>query len=356
MNQTRVVGCAAARPAPSQILEELASPEQRTALMVLATPHLRALGTDFHPGAMEGVLAALERFAPTEICIENLSADALASLEVRGGTALDADDNNQAKTVLAAIHAAQTGLGSSCLEARDASEKLMQKDVLSDADHAELAVLLLASADRGSAILHWAYAGPAARDVQRAKAPAATYLELALGRADEVSQLAVPLAMRRKLRRLRSVDNPLDDEHLASVPEAAYADMLKSPRVKTVVEDKVYAADAQLLKDANARGDLLPVYVRMNTAAYATHDVDTQWGVFWRIHHPSGLDRNRYALWEARNLQIAAEVAQVTALPVGGRVLVLFGAAHKPFLDEAFDHQVHVRRVELGAFAGGPAR
>ena len=341
------IGCASARPVPSVMLRKLAPPDQRTALLVLATPHLRALGKDFNPRAVEPVLTALERFAPTEICVENLSADAFASLEVRGGTALDADDVNVAKTTLAAIHATQVGLASTRLQARDASEKLIQKEVLSDRDHAELAVLLLASADRASAMLHWAYASSVARDLQQARAPAAAaYLELSLNRADEVSQIAVPLAIRRKLRRLRSVDNHLDDEHIVLMPEGPFDDMLKSPRIKAVVEDKIYAADSQLLKDANSRGDLRPIYTRMNSAPYASHDVDTQWGVFWRIHHPSGLDRNRYALWEARNLLIAAEIAQVTALPVGGRVLALFGAGHKPFLDEAFDHQVHVRRVE----------
>ena len=67
----------------------------------------------------------------------------------------------------------------------------------------------------------------------------------------------------------------------------------------------------------------------MNAAA----DVDAQWGVFLRTHFASGSDRSRLGLWENRNLKIAARIRTVAALHPGGRVLVIYGAAHRPFLE-----------------------
>jgi hypothetical protein len=84
-------------------------------------------------------------------------------------------------------------------------------------------------------------------------------------------------------------------------------------------------------------------------AAFATADVDAQWGVFLRTHFESGSDRSRLGLWENRNLTIAARIRGVAALHPGGRVLVIYGAAHKPFLEAYLSKMADLRLVGFEA-------
>jgi pheromone shutdown protein TraB len=73
----------------------------------------------------------------------------------------------------------------------------------------------------------------------------------------------------------------------------------------------------------------------------------TQWGFFLKTHLPSGHDTYRFTLWEIRNLLIASNILKVVP-PVGeGKVLVIIGAAHKPFLDEYLRQLPDVRIVQL---------
>jgi len=118
---------------------------------------------------------------------------------------------------------------------------------------------------------------------------------------------------------------------LKTSPEAAAA------RVRELLaaasKAAVYAEAEKLLKDCIEKGDLWPQYALLNSPPYARADVNAQWGVFLRTHFPGGPDRARLGLWENRNLKIAARIRAVAALHPGGHILVIYGAAHKPFLD-----------------------
>ena len=85
----------------------------------------------------------------------------------------------------------------------------------------------------------------------------------------------------------------------------------------------------------------------MNSAEHGEADVDAQWGLFLRTHLESGLDRSRLALWEVRNLNIASHVRRASAHSPGGRVLVVIGAGHKPFLDDLLGRMADVEIIEF---------
>ena len=94
---------------------------------------------------------------------------------------------------------------------------------------------------------------------------------------------------------------------------------------------------------------MLAHYVYLNSAEYAAGDVEAQWRLFLRTELPSGLDRTRLALWDVRNLNIASNVRRVCAKHPGGRVLVIIGASHKPFLDELLAQSLDVTMVQFGS-------
>jgi hypothetical protein len=98
---------------------------------------------------------------------------------------------------------------------------------------------------------------------------------------------------------------------------------------------------------AVARGDLLPFYRYINSDAFLESEVRRQWLLYYRTGLASGLDRSRAALWETRNLLMAAHIRRLTARHPGERVLVLVGASHKPFLDAYLQSMIGVERTDL---------
>jgi pheromone shutdown protein TraB len=75
--------------------------------------------------------------------------------------------------------------------------------------------------------------------------------------------------------------------------------------------------------------------------------------LFYRTRLASGLDRNRAAMWEARNLAIAARIRAETAAHPGGKVLVVIGAAHRPFIEAYLASMMDVQIVPLSQVLGG---
>ena len=62
---------------------------------------------------------------------------------------------------------------------------------------------------------------------------------------------------------------------------------------------------------------------------------------------PEDAGRVRMAEWGTRNLRMAAHIREASADAVGGRVLTLVGAAHKPWLDAYLDMMIDMRSGDM---------
>jgi|SRR5699024_3573858 len=78
---------------------------------------------------------------------------------------------------------------------------------------------------------------------------------------------------------------------------------------------------------------LFPLYQFMNSPAYVKQDKKIQWrNIFLETEEFNKVLRQQLALWEVRNLGIAANIRKASAHKPGGRVLVIIGGSHKAFL------------------------
>ncbi|HLR31473.1 MAG TPA: DUF5694 domain-containing protein [Fodinibius sp.] len=78
---------------------------------------------------------------------------------------------------------------------------------------------------------------------------------------------------------------------------------------------------------------LFPLYQFMNSPAYVKQDKKIQWrNIFLETEEFNKVLRQQLALWEVRNLGIAANIRKPSAHKPGGRVLVIIGGSHKAFL------------------------
>jgi hypothetical protein len=314
---------------------------------------LRTLAKQFNPAGLERLLAILAGFKPDMVCTEALSGEAVARLQMQTDPA--------SKTILEAYADRQVGFGKTaqsvlrCTRADAAArvaELLKAPQRLDAAARSRLILNLLAAFDEWSAMLHWS---TASADVRASLAKQVPEFDQSarkkLRAADEIAALAIPLAARLKLSRILAVDDHFDDLVLQSVSPADLEALTRHPLFQQTANSSLYRDSDKALNEANRQGDLWPAYAFLNSRAYMTRDVATQWGFFLKTRLPSGVDRRRYALWEARNMNIAANIACAASSVVGGRVVVIIGAAHKPFLDDYLSRLVMLGMVQLDDLA-----
>ena len=338
---------------PIARLQALQPEDARTRIMVLATFHLRSIEKSFRPEMLDSVVEALTRFKPDAIAIENLSGTRVLELEVQRET------NPLYAEVLENFAAAHLALGKAALDLLKTTPQAAiarVRELLADRKakpgrtspeaRAELALWMAAAYDPASAVLQWSYLTSEDKAAQKTiPAELAARLDSELSKVNEVPALAVRLARLLGMEKLDPVD---DFEDLEAYPEfypRLEKDLKGNPLVEAVMRAPVYEDSAASLTKSLSANDLLPHYRLLNSPEFAASDVDAQWGVFLRTRFPGGSDRTRLGLWENRNLKIAAGVRAVAALHPGGRVLVIYGAAHKPFLEAYLEKTADVKLV-----------
>jgi hypothetical protein len=336
------------RVSPRATLRKLVTEATTKKIMVLATPHLSTIKGDFKATALDSLVAVLQTFDPRVIAIESLPPEMIGTLEKRGGNSeiiVEAFAEKQLKYG----HAMQRALNTSWVEAQAAADSLLHAPDSANTDaRTKQVAYLLAGFDYYSALLQWSYLPTEAQELSALIPDSVrTALTEDLSSANEIPALALRLAKSLGHERVFSIDDHYDDLVLLPISDSLSAEMERHPLFPRIAGAKVYRQSERLLEQANAKGDLLPYYRYLNSPEYMSADIRTQWGFFLRTQLPSGHDTYRFTLWEIRNLLIASNILKVAPPSGESKVLVIIGAAHKPFLDEYLSQLPDVRVVQL---------
>jgi hypothetical protein len=329
--------------------------EARTSVLVLGTPHLDTVG-GFEPPALASLLDALVAWGPDAVCVEALPGRTIAALRA---------DEAAYAPVLARFAGGAVRFGALAqglveLE-RPAAAAVLREEwaALSTLDRL---LYSLAAFELPTATLQWSLlheeGGAAGAELP---GELVRFLDGRLASRNELDCLALPVARRLGLDRIDAVDDHLDKDAYLGIADDLTRELAGSEELGSAAGAEVYTASASSLAAALEAGDLLPHYLHVNAPEYAEADVRAQWDVFLRTGLESGLDRARLALWDVRNLAIAANVRRVTARHPGGRVLVVIGASHRPFLEALLAPALDLAIVRLEEVvepepAAGPAR
>jgi hypothetical protein len=324
---------ASAAPGALAVLRRQTPPARRTQVLVLATFHYRELKDGFRPALVEHLMDRLAAFRPDTIAVEALPGDAVREL----GREMNATPVHREVAEGFAATALDLGQEAQRVLGVDALEATRQLGPGGRPEAGTRGVLVaLAAYEWPTALLAWSQLSPEDRDgMPHVPKNLAARLETQLGKVNEIQDLALPLARRLGLARLDGVDAFEDLWAIGPVMESLAPAIRSDPRFAAARQAPVYRRSRAELAAALRQGDLLPAYRFLNSARYASEDAAAQWGVFLRTGFPGEVGRGREALWEERNLKIAARIRALSARHPGGRILVLYGAAHKPFL-EAF--------------------
>ncbi len=338
-------------------LQAIQPREAQTRVLVLGTFHLRQIEKQFQPGMMDRLAAALESFRPDAICIETIPGTRVREYELRreAGSLYGEVLDGFAKRHLKLGKQACDLLKTTQEPARKKVQEILRgarsgagQGSLSVEARANLILWMLAAYDPDSAVLQWAYFSDEDKRSQKAiPADLMTQLDAEAAKVNEVPALAVRLGLGLGLDKLEPVDDFEELDDYSEFSDQMEKDFQGNPLLDAVSKAPVYTDGKARLEECIRKGDLLPQYLLLNSPAYAAADVDAQWGVFLRTHFPTGTDRGRLGLWENRNLKIAARIRAVAARHPGGRVLVIYGAAHKPFLDAYLSQTSDIEIVQF---------
>lgn len=352
-------GQASRRPEQGGAIAHLRSLQpiaSRTEVLVLATFHLNQIKENFKPSMLDHLVSRLVDFKPDCICIETLPGTRVSELELRRNAGplyaevLDVFATRHLKLGKRAQEILGTTQPAAAAKVRELLRSTTSKGPERTAveDRAALALWMLAAYEPDSAALQWSYLGKTERE-GRKEVPndLAGALEVESAKVNEVPTIAARLARRLGLEELHPVDDFEDLESYTALMSQLEKDIQESPLLASAPKAAVYIEATSRLEECVRQGELFPQFAYLNSPAYAAADVDAQWGVYLRTRFPSGTDRGRLGLWENRNMKIAARIKAVAARHPGGRILVIYGAAHKPFIEAYLGQTADIQLVAL---------
>ncbi len=322
---------------------------KKTKVLVLATHHINQIDVDFSPTLLDSLINILEDYSPTIIGVEELSGAQIAEMERRGGPY---------ESWLISFAREQLRYGSKVQEALDISWRkanmvadsllghVQSAKEIAESTRLKLINHLLASYRLHTAVLQWSYLGEETQSNQSV-IPESTVKGLTetLNSVDESSSISLRLAHRLNLQRVYPIDDHLEKDYYDEI-ELQLDEALDDSTVQALRNAPYLVKQEDLLKQGVENSTWLPLYKYMNSPAYYDSDKEKQWrNIFLETSNKTL--RSRLALWEERNLKIAAHIRSATAREPGGRVLITIGASHKAFLDSYLKEMMGVEVVYL---------
>jgi Family of unknown function (DUF5694) len=331
--------------------------QQRTEVFVLATPHLSQVKGNWNLAALEPLLKRLETFHPDAVAVEEMrGADYEVLLSNPGAYKGVIEELRPRSPNLAA--AAQSALHLTWAQAAEQFQsrlELLTGSIHTTAQRLELVMLAIAAYEIPTAELHWRLLSLEERKQSSVPEIIRADLDESLSRRNEIDAVGVELGRRLGLTRIYGIDDQSENDLLAAAIPALEKAMSRAEFVAIMADSHFSEVDKAASREATA-GNLLPAYRLYNSADYGTKDIHLQWDIFNRVPLAGDPGRTRLILWEVRNFNIAAHIARVAATHPGGHILVIIGAAHKPFLDDYLGRSMDFRIMTAAQILGTAIR
>ncbi|MCK4931456.1 MAG: hypothetical protein KAT01_04760 [Candidatus Aminicenantes bacterium] len=332
------------------------SEAEASQVLVLGTVHLRSYGDDFNHDVLDRLLNVLEKYKPDLIGIESLAPIVIRDMvnsgeanseilkEVGQRTAEFGKKTRASLNVSWFDANAKVGELLESIEVRQKSRELNQV-------RKELVLHFLSANDIYSALLQWSYLREAMRtNIDGLDADVLDYFSKHIQSPNENVSIGIALATRLNHQRIYAINDHRDKEDFVKVADALSKELENNEYLKSQPWKALYEELTGIQTEAYASGNLLSLYVYLNSEEYVHKDIDSQWQILFKAKLPSGLAQTRTAYWDVRNLGIAANIRRAMALHPGKKMLVVIGASHKGFLDALLAECMDVKVVQLADF------
>jgi len=321
---------------PSDSIGDDTLQTQRTRLFVLGTPHLSGLKDEFRSELLDGLIDRLQRLQPDAVLVEALPGPSIVSMESEGGS-FDEVLEQYSRRMTVPGRLAQEILDLSWAEAYGKVNDLDRG--CDDEITRETCILIyLAAYEYDTALLMFSVAQEPEREAFRERhADIAQSFDKSLQSSNEYYSIAGRLARVLGRARIHPVDDHREKGPRLDIMAADPSTEAFFERVFGDYSTHPYLVDMQAReRDAIEKGDLLPYYRWLNAPATLQRDFDFQWAPFFDKDDGSRFGKTRLALWEQRNLLMAANIARVLAEYPGKTAVYIVGSGHKRFMDAYF--------------------
>ena len=320
----------------------------KTRLFILGTPHLSSWKDRFKPELLDSTIARLAALEPVAIMVEALPGPALVALKQHGEPAAE---------IVSTFGRRQIDPGQFAQEALDLkwSDAFGQVSDFntncpdqSKQDHCIL--IYLAAYEYDTALLKYVRLEEATKQTFEEKHPAiAEKFRASLDSTNEYYTVAQRLALQLDLQRIFPVDAHAEKIALSTMLAADKSIEDYFERLFGDISEHPYLREMKRREEAAIElGDLLGFYQWLNSPESLAADVAFQWTPFLEKDDDSQFGKTRLALWEMRNLLMAANMSRVMAEYPGETVVYVVGASHKSFLDAYFRGASWVEVLESG--------
>ncbi|MFL0357726.1 DUF5694 domain-containing protein [Erythrobacter sp. GH1-10] len=240
----------------------------------------------------------------------------------------------------------QTRLAVLPADARDEARDLASRwDEIELSERFRLIALQTAGYEIYSAVLNWSYLDEDQRALakQGTLAPLAETLDELLDNPQEVYALGVPIARRAGLHRLCMAD-AIENETAGMKAALALGgqEILDDPAVLAALEAYNERVKSEW-QPGSGPGALTKMLAFMNSDEFAEFDRENQWEFLRSIDNEAGAFHRRLMHWNARTAQISAELFEALAEGPNERVMLIIGAAHRPFNEAELRSQPWIR-------------
>ncbi|MGD9345172.1 MAG: DUF5694 domain-containing protein [Candidatus Aminicenantes bacterium] len=329
------------------------SESEASQVLILGTVHLRAYGEDFNRKVMDRLLDILEKYRPDLIGIESLAPIVTRDM-VNSRDANDEIIEEFGQRTAEFGKKTRAALDVSWVEAKAKVETLLADIRVSEKNkklnqlRKELVLYFLAADDIYSALLQWFYLPKTVRpSVDRLDKDIIHYFTKHIQSPNENVSIGIALASRLNHQRIYAINDHRDKEDFIKIADHLSKELEKNEFLRNQPWKALYEELSGIQTKSYSSGDLLPLYVYLNSREYVKRDIENQWQVLFKANLPSGLAHTRIAYWDVRNLGVAANIRRAMALHPGQKMLVVIGASHKGFLDALLAECMDVKVVHL---------
>ena len=316
--------------------------------MVLASAHLRAIKEPISFADMGSVVDKLYKFSPDAIAIEALRPIDILTMRMNSLAYESVVNQFVGQEFIELSERIQQELSLTALEAHVELTKHLDKQLFDQAWHEQAIKLAIASYEKHTALLHYAYLQSIKSELAK---PVETYLAKLFNSNNEIKLVAINVAMKQKHARLYPMDDHLDkDQYLALMPKLMPS-MKKSEAAKKIGTSEYVTKVKTLMKQGAETKDWDSLYSWLNGREYQHQVLNDEWRLFLDKDLAVEPALARVALWEVRNLNMVSNIMRLVADNVGGEVLVIVGANHKVFFESYLRNMIGVELVQYNALS-----
>lgn len=321
---------------------------EATQVLVIGTPHLSGAPDSFDAAVLEPLLQRLEAFHPDAIAIEALPGRSIDQMWTYRESYPEVASTYGGRAMgLAGLTRGMIGMDMAQAEAEVRRTLATWPASPTAEQRRRLAALFIASGDPWSGIVQWWRLDPSERvaddSISRLLAEQLAAYDTP-PRRNENHLIASRLAVRLGQERIYAMDDQSDDP----VPnlEANMTAFMEQPWFAAMLNDPSFTPLREAGQHLTTPAEALATYQMLNRPATGWTDANGQWLSMINRASPDDVGRARVAAWETRNLRMAANIREVSARYPGGRVLVIVGSAHKPWLDAYLRMMTDVQIVD----------